>query len=125
MGPISPQEGFRQGDHLSPYLFILCTEGLSYLFWKAKINGTLHGSWNLRYANLPMLGKQLSRFLLNSDSLQLVARGYRWRLGDGMTISVFHDPWLNEGLIFYDETMPLEWIESIVARKLFDKVRMA
>ncbi|TYI38846.1 hypothetical protein ES332_A02G057200v1 [Gossypium tomentosum] len=42
-----------------------------------------------------------------------------------MTISVFHDPWLNEGLIFNDETMPLEWIESIVARKLFDKVRMA
>jgi hypothetical protein len=35
--------GIRQGDSLSPYLFLLCAEGLSHLFRKASLVGRLTG----------------------------------------------------------------------------------
>ena len=43
VGPIVPYWGFRQGDPLSPCLFILCVEGLSALVEKKVWNGTIHG----------------------------------------------------------------------------------
>lgn len=42
-GLISPQRGLRQGDLLSPYLFLLVTEGLHGLLKKAEDEGSLRG----------------------------------------------------------------------------------
>lgn len=42
-GFIKPERGLRQGDHLSHFLFILCTEALVSILNHAESQGRLHG----------------------------------------------------------------------------------
>lgn len=43
IGPINPARGLRQGDPLSPYLFLFCVEGLSRMLKNAADEGRIKG----------------------------------------------------------------------------------
>ena len=62
-GEIKPMHGLRQGDPLSPYLFILCAEGLSALLHKAVQNKSLKG------VAASARGPKISHLFFADDSL--------------------------------------------------------
>ncbi|XP_019199805.1 PREDICTED: uncharacterized protein LOC109193404 [Ipomoea nil] len=61
--PIIPTRGLRQGDPLSPYLFIICAEGLSLMLQQANREGLIHGCRVARGA------PQVSQLFFADDSL--------------------------------------------------------
>jgi hypothetical protein len=62
-GYIAPTRGIRQGDPLSPYLFLLCAEGFSALLRKAERDKKLSG------ISISRGGPRLSHLLFADDSL--------------------------------------------------------
>ena len=64
--PFSPTRGLRQGDPLSPYLFLLCAEGLSALIAHEEEAGNLNGVQVCRDS------PTISHLLFANDSLILM-----------------------------------------------------
>ena len=62
-GRIIPSRGIRQGDSLSPYLFLLCAEGLLALIKATVCNGSMEGIAICRG------GPKLSHLFFADDSL--------------------------------------------------------
>ena len=62
-GLIHPSRGLCQGNPLSPYLFLLCAEGLHALIQQAKNSGKLHG------VSLCREGPKVSHLFFADDSL--------------------------------------------------------
>ena len=62
-GYIVPTRGLRQGDPLSPYLFLICAEGLSALLHKAVQNRALKG------VAASARGPTISHLFFTDDSL--------------------------------------------------------
>ena len=62
-GDIRPSRGLRQGDPLSPYLFLLCSEGLNRMLQKAASNDTI------RVFSLCKRGPKISHLFFADDTL--------------------------------------------------------
>ena len=62
-GKIKPSRGLRQGDPISPYLFLLCFEGLSAMLKREEREGNIKGVSMCRCA------PQLSHLLFVDDSI--------------------------------------------------------
>lgn len=105
-GLISPTRELRQGDPLSPYLFLLVIEGLHAIFRKAEEKGDISG------VSLCLAGPQISHLLFADDNLvfcrasvservKLQSILYSYKQASGQTINRG-----NTNIFFSTNTLP-------------------
>jgi len=74
VGNITPSRGIRQGDPISPYLFLLCAEGLSALLGQAEEKGVISG------VPTSPKGPKISHLLFADDNILFYkANSVEWR----------------------------------------------
>ena len=77
-GMIHPSTGIRQGDPLSPYLFLLCAEGFTVLLKKIESGGQIKGvsicRGALKVMNLMFTDDSLLFFQATRDEGETIAK---------------------------------------------------
>jgi hypothetical protein len=74
VGDIKPSRGLRQGDPLSPYLFLICAKALSSLLQQAELRGSITGVPTSKH------GPRVSHLLFANDSLLFCkANSVEWK----------------------------------------------
>ncbi|GJU10751.1 ribonuclease H [Tanacetum coccineum] len=62
-GHVTPTRGLRQGDSISPYIFVMCTEVLSFMIRKSVMESHIHGVKDCRGA------PEISHLFLADDNI--------------------------------------------------------
>lgn len=112
--PIKPTRGLRQGDPLSPFLFIICAEGLSAMIQQSVDSGLLKG---LTFGSA---GPILSHLLFADDSLIFIEASipnasqlndilHRYELASGQQINK------RKSSIFFSKGVCLDTQDALVS----------
>ena len=112
-GHIIPSRGLRQGDPLSPYLFLLCGEGLSKLLKSATEEGSIHGvvvaSQGLKITHLFLANDSLMFCRARSkDCLKLVEILDRYGKASGQVVNTD-----KSGILFSSNTRNVDRVNSM------------
>ncbi|KAK5812973.1 hypothetical protein PVK06_028419 [Gossypium arboreum] len=99
-----PTRGLRQRDPLSPFLFLICGEGLSCLMRLVCREGLVKGAKASRNGAPKLVGTDHSSNTNDEDKREVVNilgaakgllnNGLCWRVGKGDGISIWEDRWL-------------------------------
>ncbi|KAA3461726.1 reverse transcriptase [Gossypium australe] len=81
-----PSRGLRQGDPLSPFLFLICSDGLLSLMRTAERRGLIKGTKASRQ------GPAISHFIWAARGI--LEKGLIWKVGKGTSISIVNDTWV-------------------------------
>jgi hypothetical protein len=114
VGPFSSSRGIRQGDPISPYLFLICAEVFSSLLLKAKKRGVI-----IRVPTSPR-GPSLNHLFFAEDSLLFCkANSVEWRrllkilgiyeTGSGQKLNLS-----KTSIFFFSRNTPLERKQEIL-----------
>ena len=122
-GNFSPSGGLRQGDHLSPYLFLLCTEGFTSLLQKVELEGRIKGvsmcRRALRITNLLFANDSLLFFQANKQEVKEVTEILKlYAAASGQCIN------LEKSSVYFSGNTPMEqknWIKDALGVKEVDR----
>ena len=111
-GLIRPTRGIRQGDPISPYLFLLCGEGLSAMLKQAENRGSINGVSVCRRA------PRISHLLFADNSLVFCKANMTecsniWKILQDFEMALGQKMNKDKTSLFFSKNTPTETQESI------------
>ena len=112
-GNITPSRGIRQGDSLSPYLFLICAEGFTSLLAREEFEGRLHGVALCKNApsisNLLFADDSLIFCQANKEEVQVVSNTLQlYAEASGQCIN------LEKSSVYFNSNVSMEQKEWII-----------